>query len=165
MYLTVLIHWPIARCSRCPKHCILHRQFDSLDNVVPVVSSHCHQSRWLETPAWNGLLQGFSDVLPGGILREIASLQACTSQLPVLGDVMNRNTHLGLARPTGPHICGEGVGQGYSITNSVGPDFQNKKFSWARHFQLQVMTHFGPTQMNVLKYTNVLLTVTSEKLH
>ena len=99
------------------------------------------------------------------VAPEIASLQACTSQLPVLGDVMNRNTHLGLARPTGPHICGEGVGQGYSITNSVGPDFQNKKFSWARHFQLQVMTHFGPTQMNVLKYTNVLLTVISEKLH
>ena len=55
--------------------------------------------------------------------------------------------------------------QGYSITNSVGPDFPNKKFSWARHFQQQVMTKFGPTQMNVLKYTNVLLTVTSEKLH
>ena len=57
------------------------------------------------------------------------------------------------------------VRQGYSITNSVGPDFQNKKFSWARHFQLQVMTHFGPTQMNVLKYTNVLFAVISEKLH
>ena len=45
------------------------------------------------------------------------------------------------------------------------PDFQNKKFSWARHFQQQVMTNFGPTQINVLKYTNVLFAVISEKLH
>ena len=53
------------------------------------------------------------------------------------------------------------LNQGYSITNSVGPDFQNKKFSWARQ---QVMKNFGPTQMNVLKNRNVLLIVTSEKV-
>ena len=53
------------------------------------------------------------------------------------------------------------LNQRYSITNSVGPDFQNKKFSWARQ---QVKKNFGPTQMNVLKNRNVLLIVTSEKV-
>ncbi len=45
------------------------------------------------------------------------------------------------------------LAQGYSITNSTGPDFKTKKCSWAGHFQqlVQVITDFNPKQMNVMK--------------
>ncbi len=51
------------------------------------------------------------------------------------------------------------LGQDHSFSNSVGLDFKTKKFSWARHFQLQVMTNFKLTQINVITSKISLYTV------
>lgn len=46
------------------------------------------------------------------------------------------------------------LGQGYSITNSVGPDFQTKKVNWASYFSGEAARNnffLKLTQTNLLK--------------
>lgn len=76
-------------------------QLHCFDNITPIVNHYSNQSRMVEFPAREGILQGFSYVPPSVVLGKVAGLKTGTFHLQVFHE-RYCHTHVWLAGPAGP---------------------------------------------------------------